>query len=176
MKERWTARLRCYFWVSIVAVVLLIAGIVTPALAENGEKQVVHLYFAQPNRPFLVGEQRVLTHTGDALAFGRQILTELMAGSTQGNLSTIPDGTVVRSFFILNDKTAVADFSDHLRSRHEGSCRKEQLTLFSIVNSLVLNCQEIDRAQILIDGEPIQTLAGHVALEFPLTADMLLTR
>ena len=134
------------------------------------------MYFAQPNRPFLVGEQRVLPHTGDALAFGRQILTELMAGSTHGNLATIPGGTKIRSFFILNDKTAVADFSDHLRNHHEGGCRKEQLTLFSIVNSLVLNCPEIDRVQFLIDGEQVQTIAGHVALEFPLTADMLLTR
>jgi hypothetical protein len=30
--------------------------------------------------------------------------------------------------------------------------------------------------QILIDGAEVQTLAGHLALEFPLTADMMLTR
>jgi hypothetical protein len=52
----------------------------------------------------------------------------------------------------------------------------EQLTLFSVVNSLILNVPEIDRVKILIDGAEVQTLTGHLPLEFPLTADMLLTR
>jgi hypothetical protein len=76
----------------------------------------------------------------------------------------------------LEDGTAVVDFSIHFRKNHPGSCRQEQLTLFSVVNSLVLNVPEIDRVKILIDGAESETLTGHVALEFPLTADMLLTR
>ena len=77
---------------------------------------------------------------------------------------------------MLGDGTAVVDFSAHLRKNHTGSCRMEQLTLFSIVNSLILNVSEIDQVKILIDGTEVETLTGHLPLEFPLTADMLLTR
>jgi hypothetical protein len=55
----------------------------------------------------------------------------------------------------LSDGTAVVDFSTQLRENHPGSCRREQLTLFSVVNSLILNVSEIDRVKILIDGAEI---------------------
>ena len=99
-----------------------------------------------------------------------------MRGPTGGYLATIPTGTQLRAFFILGDGTAVVDFSNHIRENHPGSCRQEQLTLFSVVNSLVLNVTEIDRVKILVDGTETQTLTGHLALEHPLTADLLLTR
>jgi hypothetical protein len=144
--------------------------------AEDREKQVAHLYFADAKMPFLVGEERVLIDSGDPAAYARQIVRELINGPAGGKRATIPKGTRLRSFFLLKDGTAVVDFSSHLRKNHPGSCRQEQLTLFSVVNSLVLNVPAIDRVKILIDGAEVETLTGHVALEFPLTADMLLTR
>jgi len=144
--------------------------------AENREKQLAHLYFADAKKPFLVGEERVLIDSGDPAAYARQIVQELINGPAVGKRATIPKGTRLRSFFLLKDGTAVVDFSTHFRKNHPGSCRQEQLTLFSAVNSLVLNVPVIDRVKILIDGAEAETLTGHVALEFPLTADMLLTR
>ena len=144
--------------------------------AEEGEKQVAHLYFADAKKPFLVGEERVMIDSGDPAAYARQIVQELINGPAGGKRAIIPRGTRLRSFFLLEDGTAVVDFSIHFRKNHPGSCRQEQLTLFSVVNSLVLNVPEIDRVKILIDGAESETLTGHVALEFPLTADMLLTR
>ncbi|WP_319523727.1 GerMN domain-containing protein [uncultured Desulfosarcina sp.] len=163
---------------------LAIAGLVfcyaviapLPGYTEEGEKQVAHLYFADAKKPFLVGEERVLIDSGDPAVYARQIVQELINGPAGGKWATIPRGTRLRSFFLLEDGTAVVDFSNHFRKNHPGSCRLEQLTLFSVVNSLVLNVPAIDRVKILIDGAETETLAGHVALEFPLTADMLLTR
>jgi len=45
-----------------------------------------------------------------------------------------------------------------------------------VVNSLILNVDGIDRVKILIDGMEAQALTGHLPLDFPFTADMLLTR
>jgi replicative DNA helicase len=42
--------------------------------------------------------------------------------------------------------------------------------------SLALNIAEIERVKLLVNGVESQTLAGHAPLEFPLTADLLLTR
>lgn len=168
--------MRCLCWWLIAGLVVHVAGRLPGCLAGKGESQVVHLYFADAERPFLVAESRVMVTPVDPAAFGRQLLAELIGGPVGGNLATIPAGTRLRAFFVSAEGTAVVDFSTHFRENHPGSCRQEQLTLFSVVNSLILNVPGIDRVKILIDGVEAQTLAGHLPLEFPLTADMLLTR
>ena len=155
---------------------LHVAGLLPGCLAGKGDKQVVHLYFPDAKRPFLVAEDRVVVAPGDPVTFGRQLVLELISGSTRGHLAAVPAGTKLRSFFLLDDGTAVVDFSAQLRENHPGSCRREQLTLFSVVNSLVLNVPEIDRVKFLVDSAETKALTGHLPLEFPLTADMLLTR
>ena len=149
---------------------------ILPGYAADRDKWVAHLYFADARNPFLVTEKRVMANAGDPGRLGRQLLEKLIEGPVEGNSPTIPEGTQLRAFFLLDDGTAVVDFSPEFRENHPGSCRMEQLTLFSIVNSLILNVPEIKRVKILINGAEMQTLAGHLTLAFPLTADMLLTR
>ncbi len=168
--------LRCVGWLIIAGLVVHVAAMVPCCVAGEREKQIVHLYFADAKRPFLNAEARVMVSPEDPMVFGRQLLVELINGPARGNLATIPTGTQLRALFLLGDGTAVVDFSTQFRDNHAGSCRLEQLTLFSVVNSLILNIKEIDRVKILIDGSEVQTLTGHLPLEFPLTADMLLTR
>ena len=174
--RRGMAAMRCVGWLAIAGLAVGVAIYVPDCAADKGDTQLVHLYFADAKRPFLIAESRVMVNHGDPTAFCRQLVLELINGSARGNLATIPEGTQLRSFFLLDDGTAVVDFSAHLWKNHSGSCRLEQLTVFSVVNSLILNVSEIDRVKILIDGAEAQTLAGHLPLEFPLTADMLLTR
>lgn len=168
---RWLGR-------SAIVGLLLTCAALAPLAghAEEVEKQVAHLYFADAKKPFLVSEERVMVDSGDPTAYARQIVQALINGPGGGKRATIPQQTRLRSFFLLEDGTAVVDFSSHFQKNQPGSCRQEQLNLFSVVNSLVLNVPEIDRVKILIDGAESETLTGHVTLEFPLTADMLLTR
>jgi hypothetical protein len=63
-----------------------------------------------------------------------------------------------------------------VRDNHPGGSNSELLTIFSVVNSLVLNVNEIERVKILIDGQDTQTLAGHIDLDFPHKAHMLIIR
>lgn len=168
--RQWTAGPTAVGWV-LVWIVLI-----WPTTALGAEKQVVHVYFADPHQPFLVSESRVMVNTGDPIDFGRRLLAALIDGSAGGALATLPRDTEVRAFFLLDNGTAVVDFGAPLREDARGGCRWEQLTLFSIVNTLVLNVAEISRVKILIDGTESQTMAGHLPLAFPLTADLLLTR
>ncbi|MEE4112763.1 MAG: GerMN domain-containing protein [Desulfobacteraceae bacterium] len=170
------AVLRFAGWLITAGLVLHGPGMLPGWAADEGGRQLVHLYFADATRPLLIAEARIMVNPGEPTAFSRQLVLELINGSARGNLATIPKETRLRSFFLLGDGTAVVDFSAHLQENHPGSCRLEQLTLFSIVNSLILNVPEVDQVQILVDGAEVQTLAGHLPLEFPLTADMLLTR
>ena len=136
----------------------------------------VHLFFTDDRNQFLKAEKRTLPLSGDPVADGRQIITHLLQGPKEGLHQIIPDGTQLRSFFITPDGTAFADFSDALRENHPGGCRIELLTLFAIVNSLILNIPEIKQVNILIEGQESLTLAGHIDTRFPYQADMLLIR
>ena len=144
--------------------------------AEEENENIVHLYFADSDTPYLIAETRVIAGNSAPMAKGRWVIEELIKGPSQGGLPTLPAGTRLRAFYLLDDGTAVVDFGPQISTKHPGGCRMEQLTLFSVVNSLILNVPEIRRVKILIDGAEAQTLAGHLALAFPLTADMLLTR
>ena len=74
------------------------------------------------------------------------------------------------------DGTAYVDITAAVKDAHPGGIHSEQMTIFSIVNSLVLNVPEIDTVKILIDGREAMTLAGHVDLRHPFKANMLLIR
>ena len=50
------------------------------------------------------------------------------------------------------------------------------LTIYSIVNTLVLNMEEIRWVKLLIGGQEAATLAGHVDLSHLFNADMLWVR
>ena len=136
----------------------------------------VHLFFSDDRNYYLRAENRTLTQSGDPVIDGRQIVLQLLQGPKEGLNRVIPEGTRLRSFFVTRDGTAYADFSDALSEKHPGGCRLEMLTVFSIVDSLVLNVPDIKQVGILIAGQEIQTLAGHIDTRFPFKADMLLIR
>ena len=139
-------------------------------------KRVVNLYFANREKIFLTSEDRVLRHPDGTAAFGRVITEGLFKGPEEGLIHTVPQGTELRGLFVTDDGVAYVDISETVTAHHPGGAKTELLTIYSIVNSLVLNIPEIDAVKILIGGREAMTLAGHIDLRFPLKANMLLVR
>lgn len=148
----------------------------TPPLETHTQKTAAHLYFSDHTQSFLSAETRVIVHTDPVVDFAKQIIAALIRGPQSGLIQTLPANCRLRTFFLMPDGIAFADFDGNLPSLHPGGCQAEILTVYSITNSLVLNVPEIDAVKILIDGEPAPTLAGHVDIRHPLKADMLLIR
>ena len=144
--------------------------------AKNPEKAIIHLYFANKENSFLIAEKRLLVQPDDPAQMGKLIIESLIKGPKEGLMRTISSDATLRALFVTEDKTAYADFSPVIREKHPGGCKSEIITIYSIVNSLILNIPEIDVVKILIDGRESMTLAGHIDLRFPLKADMLLVR
>ena len=151
-------------------------GPLTGGMSAPTQKSPVHLYFAGRGSYFLTAEQRVVSHPADPVGFADAIVKELITGPQKSLLKTIPDGTQLKALFIAPDGTCYIDLSEAVRKNHPGGTRSELLTIFSMVNSLVLNVPQIERVQILIDGNQSPTLAGHIDLQGPIKADMLLIR
>lgn len=135
-----------------------------------------NLYFSDKDNFYLMAETRILPHTTEPNDFGKAIVQALEKGPTGGLTRTLPQGTRVRAFYIADGGTAVVDLTESLSENHPGGCKTEILTVYSLVNSLVLNIPEIDSVKILIGGREVMTLAGHVDLRFAFKANMLLIR
>jgi len=113
----------------------------------------------------------------DTISAMEAIITALMEGPDDPKLvSTIPPGSRLLHIFVTDDGTAYLDFSSELSSLHPGGVTAERLTLYAIVNSLVLNLEQVERVQLLFEGQPASTLCGHLDIRQAKTANLLIVR
>lgn len=147
-----------------------------PLHAADKKKQTVYLYFSDEKNMHLVSEDRVLFAAEDPIGIGRKIIGNLIEGPKENLVRTIPVGTKLNAMYLSNGGTAYLDFSDTIQDQHPGGSRTELLTVFSIVNSIVLNIPQVRDVKILIEGRETLTLSGHIDLTAPLTANMILIR
>ncbi len=158
-----------------VAAFGILAGNAGSSNEEAASDRPVYLYFGEPAGRFLTGEPIAMGNSGDGLLFCRQIIEALIEGPAGSLIPTLGENTKLRTVFI-SGRTAYVDFSREIAEAHPGGVRSELLTVYSIVNTLVLNMEEIDRVKILVEGNEAETLVGHIAIAYPLTAQMLLVR
>lgn len=143
---------------------------------HQATRRQVQLYFALGNQWHLQAEERRV-EISDPVNSAESILQALLAGPQNPRLiSPIPEGTRLLHLFITEDGTAYADFSTELVRRHPGGVAAERLTLYAIVNTLALNLDEVERVQILVEGKPAPTLAGHLDIRHPKSAELLVVR
>ncbi len=136
----------------------------------------VYLYFGDRESDYLTAESRSLTHAPGAAPLGRAIVEALIAGPRSGRRQTVPGETRLRAFYLTDDATAYVDLSEEAAAGHPGGAQGELMTVYSIVNSLILNVEDIQRVKILVEGAEVTTLAGHIDLREPLAAHMLILR
>ncbi len=68
------------------------------------------------------------------------------------------------------DGIATADFSEELVSRFPGGSSNEAATVYSIVNTLT-SLPGVEKVQILVEGEVVETIGGHLDVSSPLAFD-----
>ena len=136
----------------------------------------VHLYFADRYGNYLQAEERLLSSVTHTVEKGRLIVKALIKGPKTDLIRTIPLGTRLHAFYLDRDGRAYVDLSDNIMIDSPGGVKSEILTIYSIVNSLILNTPEIEAVKILINGRETPTLGGHIDNRYSFTADMLLIR
>ncbi|MFP4445775.1 MAG: GerMN domain-containing protein [Desulfosudaceae bacterium] len=185
---------RIFLYSMMAVAVMVVAGIVIYLLAGSVDRRAVpgtgarfaapdnargirdvYLYFADGRGESLVAERRRIGDAEVPARFGRNILAALIKGPVRKELSaTIPEGTVCRAFYLTDRGVAYVDFSGAVRDNHPGGSGAERFTIYSVVNTLVLNMAGVEQVKILIDGQEAETLAGHIDLRHPFAADMRL--
>ena len=145
-----------------------------PAAAPLG-RVLVTVYFPSAGSGGLQGEHREIFNTSP-VERAKQILSDVIAGPEGAeSLPALPTGTRLRQVFVMDSGLAYADFSTQLRDGLSGGSDVELMAVYAIVNSLALNIPEISRVAILIEGQPCESLNGHVDLRHPLAPKPSLT-
>jgi Sporulation and spore germination len=73
-------------------------------------------------------------------------------------------GSEVRSVYLVEPGLAVIDMNAAFADGHRSGVLVEELTIASMIQSLVANIGGITRVRILIEGKERETLAGHADL------------
>jgi spore germination protein GerM len=133
----------------------------------------VLVYFPSAKGRGLIGEPHEIFMTTAPGDRAKQILADLISGpATKRALRALPPGTRLRQVYVLEQGTAYVDFSEDLERGLGGGSTEELFTVYAVVNSVALNIPEIRRVAILINGEPVDTLNGHLDLRRPLSPDL----
>lgn len=172
--------------IAVCALVVIAAVLLREFLSGGGEytyggpsqrteptdtMETVTLLFGSTDGQGLGTEVRKVSKKDTTLDQIKQLIEELIRGPNAVLVRTIPEGTKLNSVYLLSDGTLVVDFSREIQTLHTGGSTGEILTVYSIVNSLTMNFPQVETVQILIDGDEVETLVGHLDLEQPLTRD-----
>jgi len=139
-------------------------------VADEVATREVQLYFTAPAGDFLVAEDYEIPVCEEDSRCIRSLLTGLIKGSQQGNLSVLPKETKVLTVEVVNDLVRV-DFSRQLIDFHPGGSLSELLSAYSLINTINENFPYIRQLQIVVEGEIEQTLKGHVRIDQPVYPD-----
>ena len=146
------------------------------ALPEGLPRITASLFYGSPDGEALVQVRREVALAEGLVPQGREILSGQLQGAPAPYVSVVPEGTLLRAFYVTDQGDAFVDLSIEASSRHPGGSSAELLTVYAIVNAVTANLPTIQRVQILIDGREADTLAGHVDLRRPLPQDLSLVR
>lgn len=139
--------------------------------ALDSDEENITLYFGDENGENLVAEvRRIKVPKGEVME--KLVVSELIKGPEKGkNTATIPEGTKIISVE-TKDGVCFVNLSKEFVDRHPGGTSAENLTIYSVVNSLA-ELGNILKVQFLIDGEK-RDIYKHIMFNEPFERDMSL--
>jgi germination protein M len=137
---------------------------------EAGEVERVRevtLYFASSDANSLVPEHRQIVSSNQVLENLRRVIESLIGGPGGDGIPTIPSSARLRSVFI-HDKVAHIDFSPEIVEDFSGGTASEYMLISSLVQTICANFHEVEAVAILVEGNEIDTIGGHLLINQPL--------
>lgn len=165
----------------VVLLLIVIAGIYLVRWWKAGEREEipgiqqvseetrsVTLYFAGRDAEGLVAETREIPVREGIVSEVKAVMAALLAGPEDGDaVSAIPAGTAILQVFWVEDTgTLYLDFNRGITTG-DGSTA-EYYTITTIIRTLGANFPQAGRVQLLVEGYPVETLAGHYGVSKPI--------
>jgi len=149
-------------------------GIERPRLElAPGELVPVELYFPSRSGRLATENRDVPQGAGSAERL-QAVVESLIAGPTgestgDGTFSPLPEAVEVGSIHVSDEGVAYVDLlsTEHASPPATGT-RDELLSVYSIVNSLLINTPEVEAIVLLWNGQQLESFAGHIDTTRPL--------
>ena len=127
----------------------------------------VTLFFPGAEDAGLRREERDIPRPTGPSAYLRALFAELEKGPTGSGLArAMPNRVHLRNAFLLPEGQAVVDLA--VDAGLSLGSEEEMTIVASLVDTVLQNVAETTRVRILVNGEPAETLGGHVDLTHPL--------
>jgi spore germination protein GerM len=136
------------------------------------EKKVILLYFSDREGEYLIGEKREILKKSEVVEEVKEAINELIKGPRGRLIPTLPPRTRLLGLKLGENGIAKANFNHTLSKDHPGGSSAEMMTVYSVVNTLTLNFPQIKRVQILIEGEAVETITGHLSIRQPVPPNL----
>jgi germination protein M len=132
--------------------------------------RTVSLYYEGPDL-LLAPERRDLPLPENPAGALDVVLRELVKGSANAAIPPLlPADTLIRGAYLLPDGTALVDLGGPtLTHGWPTGSHQELMAIYSVVQTVTTNFPEAKRVRMLVNGEPAETLGGHVSLSRALT-------
>lgn len=174
---------RPQFLLALVALTLLSCNRSNEA-AESDEKLVaktsqrqVRFYFERADS-LLAPEVRTMTLPENPAASLTPVMREFLKGpATPDAARPFPPDSVIRGAYVLPDGTAIVDIGGAtLANGWTTGSHAELMGAQAIVQTVIANVPQVKRVRIVVNGQPGETLAGHIRIDRPLTPIASLVR
>jgi spore germination protein GerM len=132
--------------------------------------RTVTLYYESPGM-MLVPETRNVALPENPAAAMDLVVRELLKGSANAAVPRLfPDDAAVRAAYLLPEGTAFVDLGGPTLTQGWGiGSHQELMAIYSVVQTVTANFPEAKRVRLLVNGEPAETLGGHISLSRALT-------
>jgi hypothetical protein len=134
------------------------------ALQTSRPQETAKLYFPSFELGALIEERRPIAWAATDADRIRQVVLALVEGSHQGLARALPPVAAIRGVFVTPDGAAYLDFAEESFADSKLGIASESLVLDAIVNSITVNVPRVQRVRILVQGQNVDSLDGHVDL------------
>ncbi|HVB39057.1 MAG TPA: GerMN domain-containing protein [Vicinamibacterales bacterium] len=140
--------------------------------ATSGRKITARLFYVADDGLHLTAVEREVPFGATTVDQATAIVNAQLAAAQPPLVSAIPAGTTLLALYVTDQGDAYVDLSPEASQNHPGGTTAELLTVYTIVDALTMNLPAISAVQILVNGQEVDTLAGHVDLRRPLQKDL----
>jgi len=139
----------------------------TPA-ASSARRIQATLFYVSDDGSELIPTSREVPYGETSADQVRHILEAQVRTPPDGYISAIPAGTIVRGVFMGSRGEVYVDLSPDVITGQHGGSLDEALAVFAIVNAVTTNLPAVTAVQILVDGQEVGSLGGHIDIREPL--------
>lgn len=137
------------------------------AATEEARKIKATLFYVSEDGLELVPVAQDVRYGATPAEQAAAIVEAQIAPPVGAMVSAIAHGTTLRAVYLGSKGEVYVDLSAEATRNHSGGSQNEALAVYAIVNAVTANLPSVTGVQILIEGQEVDTLAGHVDLRQP---------